>query len=135
MADIERQFEDLGIDAITGIKIMSALNLNPDDFYDGGRFLRFKDVIDFFKNIPDRDYVLNMITIGKNVDKLDHVWGYTQLQIQKNNIKHTLEEENKKMDLLSGLNDEIQTKTQENIINTHKVELMKVEQQISKYEL
>jgi hypothetical protein len=133
--DIETKFNDLGVDAITGIQLMKTLNINSDDFYDESRFMRFKDIIDYFKNVPDRDYLLGMITIGKPVDRLDHVWGYTKLQIQKNAIKSTLEAENKKFDLLKDSNDEIEIKAQENKINEQKVELMKVDRQISIYEL
>lgn len=135
--DIERQFEDLGVDAITGIQLMNSLNINPDDFYDEARFLRFKDVIEYFKNIPDRDYILNKITIGKNVDKLDHVWGYTQLTKQKETVKNSISGEMTKLKTLEDLGDEMSHDSikflQSNLIDK-KVELQRLDQQIDKYE-
>jgi len=132
--DIERQFEDLGVDAITGIQLMRSLGLYPDDFIDEARFLRFKDVIDYFKEIPDRDYLFNKILIGKNVDKLDQVWGYTQLAKQKDKLKSTLDVENKKLEVISSLGDELETEKQRGVINNHQGELLKVNEQIDKYE-
>lgn len=135
--DIERKFEDLGIDAITGIQLMKSLNIYPDDFIDGARFMRFKDVIDYFKNIPDRDYILNKITIGKNVDKLDHVWGYTQLSKQKDDIKNHISSEMIKLKTLEDLGDEMSHDSikflQSNLLDK-KVELQRLDQQIDKYE-
>ncbi len=94
--DIERKFEDLGVDAITGTKLMSLLRLTPEDFLDPSRFLRFKDVIDHFKHMPDTEYVVNRLTIGKALDKLDHVWGYVELSRQKEGLSKRVELENNK---------------------------------------
>lgn len=135
--DIERQFEDLGVDAITGIELMRQLNINPTDFIDTARFMRFKDVIDYFKDIPDRSYLFNKITIGKNVDKLDHVWGYTQLAQQKNSLKSNIESDTKRLQTIEDLGDEMQHDTakfiQGNLIEK-KAELSRVNEQIDKYE-
>lgn len=135
--DIERQFEDLGVDAITGIQLMRSLNISPDDFLDSSRFLRFKDVIDYFKNIPDREYILNKVTIGKNVDKLDHIWGYTQLSKQKEDLRNHIDSEMKRLDIINSLGDEMQhdsVKFIESKIMDRKIELSKINEQIDKYE-
>ena len=131
--DIERQFEDLGVDAITGIQLMRSLGLNGDDFYDDVRFMRFKDIIDYFKDVPDRDYLLNMITIGKNVDRVDHVWGYTQLMKQKNQLQKSIDSEQKKYDILSTTEDELAIKQQEGVLTNFKTELYKTDEQIGQY--
>lgn len=135
--DIERKFEDLGVDAITGLQLMKSLGLYPDDFYDEARFLRFKDIIDYFKDIPDRDYLFNKITIGKNVDKLDHVWGYTQLAQQKDKIRKNIDGDMTKLKTLEDLGDEMSHDNikflQSNIVDK-RVELSRIDGQIDKYE-
>lgn len=81
--DIEQQFNDLGVDAVIGTELMNLLGLNQYDIMDTPRFIRFQEVIQYFKNQPERSFVINKLTIGKMVDKLDHVWGYIELQRQK----------------------------------------------------
>lgn len=132
--DIERQFEDLGVDAITGVQLMRSLGLNGDDFLDGARFMQFKDVIDYFKDIPDRDYLFNKILVGKPVDRLQHIWGYSQLAQQKNKLKTQMEIENKKLGLLSTMGDENEMLKQREIIIKYQSDLLKVDEQIYKYE-
>lgn len=96
--DIERQFEDLGVDAITGVKLMQLTGISPDDFIDPIRFLRFKDVINFFKDIPDKEYLINRVLLGKVVDKLDHLWGYTQLLQQRATTENHIKELSENLD-------------------------------------
>lgn len=103
--DIETQFNDLGVDAITGTKLMDILALNVSDFHDPARFMRFKDIIGYFKDVPDSAFVLRKITVGKFVDKLDHVWGYTELARQKAAIKAEAETINKQIGINSKFED------------------------------
>lgn len=135
--DIAKKFEDLGVGVVTGIQLMKSLNISPDDFVDEARFLRFKDIIDYFKDIPDREYIFNRITIGKNVDKLDHVWGYTELSKRRNDITNYLSSEEKRLNTLTELGDEKQqgeiSFTQSSILE-HRTELSRVNEQIGKYE-
>lgn len=134
--DIEQQFNDLGVDAITGIQLMQSLGLNSDDFYDGARFMRFKDVIDFFKDIPDRDYILNKITIGKNVDRLDHTWTYTQLAKQKRELKSHIEDRMNKLTTIEKLGDEMShdtVKLLQSQIMDNKVQLSRLDEQLDQY--
>lgn len=131
--DIESKFNDLGVDALTGIQLMKSLNLSPSDFIDEARFLRFKDIIDFFKNIPDREYILNKITVGKNVDKLDHTWSYVQLLGQKDRLKNEVEKNLLKLDTMNLLGEDDSFLKQN--LSESKVELSKINEQINKYEL
>lgn len=96
--DIERQFEDLGVDAITGVKLMQLTGISSDDFIDPVRFMRFKDVIGFFKDIPDKEYLINRVLLGKVVDKLDHLWGYTQLLQQRASTENRIKELSENLD-------------------------------------
>lgn len=135
--DIERKFEDLGVDAITGTRLMGLLRLTPDDFLDPSRFMRFKDVIDHFKNVPDIDYIVNKVTAGKSVDRLDHLWGYAQLSQQRSSLKKEVEDVRSKLDIYQDVGDEFQ-KNMANGLNQRildiKSEAKKVDEQIQQYE-
>ena len=77
---MEDSFSDLGIDAITGTEIMRLTGITPVDFTDPARYQRFKEVCAHLKNIEDKQFYISRITTGKNVDKLDHLWGYVELE-------------------------------------------------------
>jgi len=135
--DIESKFGDLGVDAVTGIKLMRLLNVSTEDFVDEMRFMRFKDVIDYFKDIPDTNYIINKVTVGKPVDKLDHVWGYVELTKQKARIRSDIEGTMSKIDTLSSLGDEMQKDMVKSLTESlayKKVEAQKVEKQMEAYE-
>lgn len=104
--DIEQAFNDLGVDAVVGTKLMDILGLTSSDFVDPARFMRFKDIIGYFKDVPDSGYILNKITTGKLVDKLDHVWGYTDLARQKQSLKQEATALNKQSETISRFDEE-----------------------------
>ena len=92
MGNIEQNFEDLGVDAITGVNLMRLTGITPDDFLDPISFMKFQDVIKYFKNVPNTEYIINKITIGKPVDKLNHIWGFVQMEQQKQHLLKLNEE-------------------------------------------
>lgn len=135
--DIETKFNDLGVDAVLGFRLMSMLGLNASDFVDESRFLRFKDVITFFKNNPDTEYIINKITTGKSVDRLDHVWGYTELSNQKSNLRQELSNLIMRNDALSSINDDYGNSSKnaiQSMITEKGVQIKKIDDQMSAYE-
>jgi len=82
---MEEKFNDLGVDALTGTEIMGLADVTTTDLADPIRFQRFKDVLDYVKTIPHehRSYFIRKAVTGKNVDKLDHLWGYVELNKRK----------------------------------------------------
>lgn len=82
---MEEKFYDIGIDAITGTEIMDTLGLHQDDLVDAKKFEKVKDVVAFLKQVPalERRPLMNRIVLGKNVDKLEHFWGFSQLYQQR----------------------------------------------------
>jgi hypothetical protein len=134
--DIETAFNDLGVDAIVGSRLMGMLGLYTSDFIDPARFMRFKEIIDFFKPIPEMEYMVNRITIGKNVDKLDHVWGYTQLSKRRDDLRKHEEETKAKLDTVKDLSDEpFKVKEIENELLKYQSDLKITNDEIYAYEM
>lgn len=87
-------FSDLNIDAVTGTSLMNLLGLSTYDLSNPQRFSKFRSVIDFFKQFPEdtRKFLITRATLGKNVDKLDHVFEYSQLLDSKINLEKQIED-------------------------------------------
>jgi hypothetical protein len=77
-------FNDIGISPILTTNIMQWLGLATYEVEDPVRFERIKDVINGLKKYKDPQRIINKLTAGKNVDKLDHVWGWLQLDSRMN---------------------------------------------------
>lgn len=109
MINTESAFNSLGIDAITGVELMEWLGLSPIDFTDSGRFNRFKTVIDYFKQFPvdTQRFMIRRVTNGKNVDKLQHVWEYTELLKNKKAVEEAIEKIKTERSALGAGNDPI----------------------------
>lgn len=84
-------FDDLDIDAMTGAEIMGLLGLIPYQLDDPIVMNRMTDVVRYLKNVPDKSFFVNRISIGKNIqDKLSHVWSYIQVLQQKEAVQGKL---------------------------------------------
>lgn len=82
-----RIFEDAGVDAIKGSQIMDLLDLSLEELNIPQRFNRFVEIADFMKNYSNFPHVIRKICIGKDVDRLSHVWTYTQLAKNREQAK------------------------------------------------
>ncbi len=81
-------FDDLGIDAISGTEIMGLLGLSAYQLNDPITMNRVMDVVNYLKNIPDKSFFVNRITVGKKIeDKLAHVWTYIELQKKRESLE------------------------------------------------
>lgn len=89
MSTLERAFNDMGGSAIVATDIMTRLDVKDYDLNDPVRFKRFQDVLSYLKD-KDFRFLINKITTAKNVDKLDHVWGYVELSKQKEDKEREL---------------------------------------------
>lgn len=89
---MEDKFKDLGINAILGSDIMWKLGISEDELKIPGNFEKMKDVIEFLKEIPTEEIsrTLSRVTVGKNVDKLDHMWQYSMLSKQRMDLRKQL---------------------------------------------
>lgn len=93
MINVETAFNELGVDAITGVELMDWLGVSSFDFSDSSRFSKFHTVIDYLKGFPTdtRRFLVRRATNNKNVDKLQHMWEYTELLKNKRSIEESLE--------------------------------------------
>ena len=85
---MEEKFNDMGIDAMTGTEIMSLTGLSAFDVKNPAIFEKLKDSISYIKTLPpdQRSFFINKVVAGKNVNKLDHLWGYVELN-KKRDVK------------------------------------------------
>lgn len=91
---MEDKINDMGADAFLAAEVMSKTGVHPTHLKDGYTFNKLKDIMQFMATVPpqERSYFLNKITTGKNVDKLDHVWGYIELNKKKNEAEKGLKQ-------------------------------------------
>lgn len=86
-------FADLGVDALTGTRLMNAFNLSNIDFSNPSRFARFQQIIDFLKQYPEdtQDFLISKVKNGKVGDILDKMFEYSQLLSKKQTFEKDLE--------------------------------------------
>lgn len=90
---MEEKFNDLGVDAIVGSDLMYRVGITEQDLRIPGNFEKLKDVISYLKELPpeERSLMMTKLLTGKNVDKLDHMWGYISLSKKYNEQKKALD--------------------------------------------
>lgn len=100
--NIERSFEDLGIDAVTGVRLMDVLNVSPHELALPQRFSRLSTIIDYLKLFSEdtQRFLINKATRGKPIDKLDHMFEYVDLLKQKTHYDQVLEDAKAKVSAL-----------------------------------
>lgn len=107
MVNILEAFTDLGTNAIVATSLMNLLGLYPDDLADPQRFSRFQEVVKYLKQYPEdtQRFLITKATRGKLVDKLDHVFEYTNLLKQKFAQEQTLETMKEELSMLEATHD------------------------------
>ena len=90
---MEEKFNDMGIDAITGTEVMALAGVSQYEAKNPIVFEKLKDVISYMKTVPpdQRSFFMNRVVAGKNVDKLDHLWGYVELNKRRDSKMKELE--------------------------------------------
>lgn len=97
---MEDKLNDMGVNALLGAEVMTKIGIHPTHLKDGYTFNKVKDIMEYMNTVPpqDRSYFLNRITAGKNVDKLDHVWGYVELNKKRNEAQKGLNKLNEEIE-------------------------------------
>lgn len=76
---VQEALDSLSVSPIFASRLISALGLQPYELDDPVRFGRLEDVVRNISSHPDPWFLIGKITSGKQVDRLDHVWGYLEL--------------------------------------------------------
>lgn len=100
-------FRGLGLDAVTGVKLLDWLDLSTDELQIPQRFSKLQAVIGFLKDVPEdtQRFLIAKATRGKMVDKLDHMYEYTGLLNEKKMHEDKLGEIDKERSILELSNE------------------------------
>jgi len=90
----EEKFNELGVDAVTGVQLMDWMSLSQFDIADPQRFTRLQEIIDYLKKFPSdtQRFLVRKVTGTKNVDKLQLMWEYTSLLRKKESYEKEIGE-------------------------------------------
>ena len=91
---MEDKFNDMGIDAFTGSQIMNLSGVSSSDIKNPAIFQKLFDVVNYVKTVPleHRSHFMNKVVAGKNIDKLDHLWGYVELNKRRDSKMKELDQ-------------------------------------------
>jgi hypothetical protein len=87
----DQPFEYLDIDPIEGTEIMQLVGLDPTDLRFPDKLAKMRDITAYLAGRIDKRYIVNKITAGRNVDRLEHIWGYLNLRKQLDSKHSELE--------------------------------------------
>lgn len=105
----EAIFDGMGVDAITGVKLMDWLGVTAEELQVPQRFHRLQDIVQFLKQFPEdtQRFLISKSTRGKLVDKLDHFFEYTSLLKEKQAKEALLQNLDKERSAVEMSGDEI----------------------------
>lgn len=105
--NFESTLAHLGINAITGVRVLDLLDISTDDIQIPQNLSKVKDIIDFLKQYPEdtQRFLINKATRGKPVEKLKHFHEYTQLLQKKAELEKELEMIGDEKDIVEATGD------------------------------
>lgn len=91
--NIEEKINDLGVNAITGVRLLELLDISTDELQIPQRFSKIQDIIKFLSQYSEdtQQFLINKATRGKQVDKLQHFHEYIHLLKKKAEINDILD--------------------------------------------
>ncbi len=107
--DTEKAFNELGVSAIIGVKLLEAFNMSPEDFVIPARFAKFQSVVAFLKQYPEdtQRFLITKGTRRSAGDKLDYFFDYANILKEKTIAQQLLEQVNKELELMEAVGDPI----------------------------
>lgn len=91
---MEQHFDSKFVDIKSPIEetagILSLIGINSDDLVDPITYNRFREVAEYFAGKEDARFIMNKTLAGKDVNKLDHLFGYVTLRKEHENTKKRL---------------------------------------------
>lgn len=77
------KYSDLGIDPMKATQLLDVLGVSVTDLSIPERFEKFKQTARYIIRFDNFPYLIRKLTLTKNVDKLQHVWEWTELSRQR----------------------------------------------------
>lgn len=100
--------------SLAAVDLFSKLGMSKQDLGDPQKFGKFQELVKFFEGKNDPGFWISKVTQGKNVDKLDQVWEYSQLHTRRaesNKHMEELAEQLEELEMKDGLTtDELELK-------------------------
>ena len=136
MPNAETTFNDLGVSAILGTQLLGWLNLSLEDLAIPSRFTKLQSCIDYLKQFPDdtQRFLINKATRGKAVDKLDHLYEYTNLLKEKTSIEANLKANASELSVISGSQDMMKISELTSKVDSLQTNLRHINEEITIYE-
>jgi hypothetical protein len=136
MPNAETTFNDLGVSAILGTQLLGWLNLSLEDLAIPSRFTKLQGCIDYLKQFPDdtQRFLINKATRGKAVDKLDHLYEYTNLLKEKTSIEANLKANASELSVISGSQDMMKISELTSKVDSLQTNLRHINEEITIYE-
>jgi cell division protein FtsL len=103
---ILENMQDAGGSALFLTDLMSKLGLNQYDLEDPIRFERFKDIAKQLKNNDNWSYIVKKVTLNKQVDPLDTVWTFLELNNKADLVQAELDSLNEDLDTITQFADD-----------------------------
>ena len=105
--NIESSLNQLGINAITGVRILELLDISTDELQFPQRFAKVRDIIDFLKPLSEdtQRFFINKATRGKQIDKLQHFHEYIHLLKNKSSLTKQLDKVSNEKGLVEASGD------------------------------
>lgn len=110
------QILGMGVSPIFATSLMGLLEIHPDELVDSVRFERFKDVLICLKDDKNYSYIVNKLTRGKQIDKLNHVWSYTKLEHEKKRLLEERDGIQRNLDLILRMSGDKQVKDPADVV-------------------
>jgi len=82
---------DIGINPVMATKLMTKLNISPDELDIPYYFNMFKDVAQFFSKYENSEYIINKVTFRHSDDSLSKLWEYVQVQQNREQLEKSIE--------------------------------------------
>ena len=101
----EQVMNQLGVNAITGTRLLDLLDISMDDLRIPQTFSKVQDIINFLAPLSEdtQRFMIQRATAGKMVDKVKHFHEYIQLVQKNSSLQEQYEALNAERRLVEGM--------------------------------
>lgn len=73
-------FSQIEGDAVDATETLQIMNIDLDDLDDSTNFSKFQEIVDFFKDAPDKRVLLTKLATKNPEDRINHIYNYVGLR-------------------------------------------------------